>query len=191
MKLAQFRKSRTRSAHARASVGLVLMESLGNAGLLRHFAPGMNRLLVMALVTFYIAPAAFADPGVRFFNPDGLFQPSTFSQVAIARGGTIVFISGQTARDEKSRVVGVGDVKKQAEKVLENLRVAIEAAGGSMHDVAKITTFIVDLKPDDRVWLGEMVRRVFPKPPAHSLVGVSALAAPELLIEVEAVAVLD
>ena len=110
---------------------------------------------------------------------------------AIARGDRTVYISGQTARDDKSNVVGAGDVKKQAAKVFENLRVAVEAAGGSMDDVAKITTYVVDLKPDDRLWIGEMVKKHFPKPPAHTLVGISALAVPELLIEVEAVAVLD
>jgi enamine deaminase RidA (YjgF/YER057c/UK114 family) len=60
-----------------------------------------------------------------------------------------------------------------------------------MEDIAKITTYIVGLKPDDRLWIGEMVKKHFPKPPAHTLVGISALAAPELLIEIEAVAILD
>jgi len=138
-----------------------------------------------------MAPAAFAQPDIRFLNPDGLFKPSTFSQIAITSGDTVVYISGQTARDPTSQIVAVGDVKKQAEKVFENLRVAVEAAGGSMEDIAKITTYIVGLKPDDRLWIGEMVKKHFPKPPAHTLVGISALAAPELLIEIEAVAVLD
>lgn len=128
---------------------------------------------------------------VKFLNPDGIFKPSTFSQIAITRGDRVAYISGQTARDPTSAVVGVGDVKKQAEQVFHNLRVAVEAAGGSMADIAKITTFVVDLKPDDRVWIGEMVKKHFPQPPAHTLVGISALATPELLIEIEATAVLD
>jgi enamine deaminase RidA (YjgF/YER057c/UK114 family) len=111
--------------------------------------------------------------------------------VVVTEGETIVYISGQTARNDKADIVGVGDVHKQAEKVFDNLRVAVEAAGGSMKDVVKITTFVVDLKPGDRVWIGEMVKKNFPKPPAHTLVGISALAAPELLIEIEAIAILD
>ena len=148
-------------------------------------------LMAMASLTAFALLPAAADTDIRFVNPEGLFKPSTFSQIAITSGDTVVYISGQTARDPTSQIVAVGDVKKQAEKVFENLRVAVEAAGGSMADIAKITTFVVGLKPDDRLWIGEMVKKNFPKPPAHTLVGISALAAPELLIEIEAVAVLD
>ena len=52
-----------------------------------------------------------------------------------------------------------------------------------MGNVAKITTYVVGLKSDDRIWIGEMVKKHFPVPPAHTLVGISALAAPELLVE--------
>ena len=148
-------------------------------------------LRVLACLALCPAFAAAAEAEVKFMNPEGLFKPSTLSQIAITSGATVVYISGQTARDPTSQIVAVGDVKKQAEKVFDNLRVAVEAAGGSMADIAKITTFVVDLKPDDRLWIGEMVKKHFPKPPAHTLVGISALAAPELLIEIEAVAVLD
>jgi enamine deaminase RidA (YjgF/YER057c/UK114 family) len=135
--------------------------------------------------------AADDDADIRFLNPEGLFKPSTFSQIAVTEGDKVVYISGQTSRDPTSKIVAVGDVKGQAEKVFANLRTAIEAVGGSMADIAKITTFVVNLQPDDRVWIGEMVKKHFPKPPAHTLVGISALAAPELLIEIEAIAVLD
>jgi len=146
---------------------------------------------IIGLFVFLVPAAAIGNSDIQFLNPEGIFKPSTFSQIAITSGDTVVYISGQTARDEKSNIVAVGDVKKQAEKVFENLRVAVEAAGGSMGDIAKITTYVVGLKPEDRVWIGEMVKKNFPKPPAHTLVGISALATPELLIEIEAVAVLD
>jgi enamine deaminase RidA (YjgF/YER057c/UK114 family) len=148
-------------------------------------------VLVAAAVLVSAAAGARAESRLELRNPDGLFKPATFSQVAIAEGDRMVFISGQTARDHTSSIVAIGDVRKQAEKALDNLRVAIESVGGSMGDIAKITTFVVGLKPDDRAWIGEMVKRNFPKPPAHTLVGISALAAPELLVEIEAVAVLD
>ena len=134
---------------------------------------------------------ALADDGLRFSNPDGLFKPTTFSQIAIGEGDQIVFISGQTARDANAQIVGVGDVRKQTQKALDNLRIAVEAAGGSISDIAKITTYIVNLQPDDRIWIGQLVKAHFPKPPAHTLIGISALAAPELLVEIEAMAVLD
>ena len=142
------------------------------------------------LATLTVLPA-MADADIRFLNPDGLFKPSTFSQIAVTEGDKIVYISGQTARDPTSKIVAVGDVKGQAEKVFANLRTAIESVGGSMADIAKITTFVVNLQPDDRAWIGEMVKKHFPKPPAHTLVGIPALATPELLIEIEATAVLD
>ncbi|MGH8245989.1 MAG: RidA family protein [Gammaproteobacteria bacterium] len=151
----------------------------------------MNSRTMIASVLACNMPFAAAAADLEFLNPDGLFKPSTFTQVVVAEGETTVYISGQTARDDKANIVGVGDVRRQAEKVFENLRVAVEAAGGSMKDVVKVTTFMVDLKPDDRMWIGELVRKSFPRPPAHTLVGVSALAAPELLIEIEAIAVLD
>ncbi len=151
-----------------------------------HDTPG-----IAALLLAIAAVPAIADADVRFVNPEGLFRPSTFSQIAVTKGDKVVYISGQTARDPTSKIVAVGDLKGQAEKVFENLRTSIESVGGSMGDVAKITTFVVNLQPDDRVWIGEMVKKHFPIPPAHTLVGVSALAAPELLIEIEAIAILD
>lgn len=144
-----------------------------------------------ALVLYCLLPVCAFAADLQFMNPDGLFKPSTFTQVVIAEGRKTVYISGQTARDEMGNIVAVGDVRKQAAKVFDNLRVAVEAAGASMKDVVKITTFVVDLKPDDRVWIGEMVRKNFSRLPSHTLMGISALAAPELLIEVEAIAALD
>lgn len=138
-----------------------------------------------------LMPAFAAGADLEFSNPDGLFKPSTFTQVVKARGGTTVYISGQTARDASSNIVGAGDVRRQAGQVFDNLRVAVQAAGGSMSDIVKITTFVVNLRPDDRAWLGEMVKKSFPRPPAHTLVGINALAVAELLIEIEAVAVID
>jgi len=146
---------------------------------------------IAAILATLTALPAMADADIRFLNPEGLFKPSTFSQIAVTDGDKVVYISGQTARDPTSKIIAVGDVKGQAEKVFSNLRTAIESVGGSMGDIAKITTFVVNLQPDDRVWIGEMVKKHFPKPPAHTLVGISALAAPELLIEIEATAVLD
>ena len=148
-------------------------------------------LSAIGLLVTLAAGVASANSGIQFMNPEGLFKPSTFSQIAITTGEKVVYISGQTARDPTSKIVAIGDVKGQAEKVFANLRTAIESVGGSMGDIARITTYVVGLKPDDRVWIGEMVKKHFPKPPAHTLVGISALAVPELLIEIEAIAVLD
>ncbi len=146
---------------------------------------------VVMIAAAVFARFALAEDGVRFSNPDGLFKPSTFSQIAVGEGDQIVFISGQTARDANAQIVGIGDVRKQTQKALDNLRIAVEAAGGSISDIAKITTYIVNLQPDDRIWIGQLVKAHFPEPPAHTLIGISALAAPELLVEIEAMAILD
>jgi enamine deaminase RidA (YjgF/YER057c/UK114 family) len=150
------------------------------------------RIVNLALVAWLAAAAAtaHADSYLDFLNPDGLFKPSTFTQVVIAKGERMVFISGQTARDANSKVVGVGNPKAQAEQAMKNLKIAIEAAGGTMDDIAKITTFVVGLRPNDREWIGELVKKSFARPPAHTLVGISDLATPELLVEIEAIAVL-
>ncbi len=142
------------------------------------------------LIALFPSPCV-ADGAIRFVNPDGLFKPSTFTQITVTRGERVVLISGQTARDEMSQIVAIGDVQRQTEKAIENLRIAVESVGGSMADIAKITTYIVNLQPEDRLWIGKMVREKFPTPPAHTLIGISALAAPELLVEIEAIAVLD
>jgi enamine deaminase RidA (YjgF/YER057c/UK114 family) len=152
------------------------------------------RLFFALVAAVLSARPAFAEaPSVQFLNPDGLFRPSTFTQVVTARGGTTVYVSGQTARDAQSRIVGAGDLGAQTGQVFENLRLALAGAGAELADVVKITTFVVNLQPDDRLMIGDMVMRHFPpgRPPAHTLVGVQALAVPELLIEIEAVAVVD
>ena len=91
--------------------------------------------------------------------------------------------------DAKGAVVGEGDVKTQTEKVLENVAVVLEEAGGSLDDVVKVTVFITDMGLYDEVH--EVRRRFFREPyPASSMVEVSALIDPRLLVEVEAVAVI-
>ena len=73
----------------------------------------------------------FADDGIRFVDPDGLFKPGMFSQIVLIKGDRVVFISGQTAPEEKAHIVGVGDVRKQTAKAIESLRVAVESVDGS------------------------------------------------------------
>jgi enamine deaminase RidA (YjgF/YER057c/UK114 family) len=136
-------------------------------------------------------PTAFAEADIHLFNPPGLWQPSTFSQVGTTRGGTTIYISGQTARDPAGKVVGEGDLKAQTEQVFENLKIALAAVKANFNAVVKLNTYVKDLRPDDRVMIAETIGRYFPagRRPAHTLVGVPALATSELLIEIEAVAV--
>ncbi len=112
-----------------------------------------------------------------------------FSAGVEAPAGRTVYVSGQVAMDAEGAVVGEGDAKAQTEKVLENVSVVLEEAGGSLDDIVKVTVFITDMGMYDEVH--EVRRRYFGEPyPASSMVEVSALIDPRLLVEVEAVAVI-
>ena len=112
-----------------------------------------------------------------------------FSAGVEAPAGKTVYVSGQVAMDAEGDVVGEGDVTAQTEKVLENVAIVLEEAGGSLDDVVKVTVFLTDMEMYDRVH--EVRRSHFEEPyPASSMVEVSALIDPRLLVEVEAVAVI-
>jgi len=127
----------------------------------------------------------------RFINPPGLKPLGMYSNVASARGGTVVFISGQVAVDAQGKLVGKGDIEAQAVQVFENLKLALEAAGGTFQDVLKFTIFIKHLTPEARkAVMGVRSRYISPaNPPAATMVGIDRLVEDDLLVEIEAVAV--
>ncbi len=124
---------------------------------------------------------------------DGLVNAGSFSQVVSATGARTIYISGQVAWDVEGGVVGIDDFGAQAKKAYENLALALAAAGATPSDVAKTNVYIVNYDPSMRHDLNEARKAVFAgsPAPASTLIGVQALAAPELMIEVEAIAVLD
>jgi enamine deaminase RidA (YjgF/YER057c/UK114 family) len=130
--------------------------------------------------------------GHQFLQPDGLAKPRGYSHVVRARGNS-VHIAGQVAFDAEGRIVGPGDLRMQTEQVFKNLGRALQAAGARTQDLVKTTIFVVNFKPSDREVIAEVRSRFYGdhSPPASTLVGVQALVLPELLIEVEAVAVID
>src|ERR1700742_3767102 len=87
---------------------------------------------------------------IELLDPDGLLRNSNFSQVAIATSSRMVYTSGQVSIDEHGDLVGAGDLAAQTEQAMKNLEVALAAAGASMADVVKSTTFVVGLKPEHR-----------------------------------------
>ena len=112
-----------------------------------------------------------------------------FSSGVEAPTGRTVYVSGQVSLDAEGNVVGEGDIKRQTEAVLEHVKTVIEEAGGGMDDIVKVTVFITDMGLYDEIH--EVRRRYFAEPyPASSMVEVSALLDPRLLIEIEAVAVI-
>ena len=105
----------------------------------------------------------------------------------VVKAGNFVFVSGCAALDEHGDVVGTGDVKSQARKTHENLKACLEAAGATFEDVCKVTVYLVDV--NDRAAVNESRKEFFGKAkPASTLIGVKALAKPEMLVEIEAVA---
>ena len=129
---------------------------------------------------------------IEHLRPEGLFHNPAFSQTVVATGTRTIYISGQVSMDETGALVGAGDLAAQTAQVMRNVGRALAAAGASFKDVAKITTYIVDYKPEHRAIVGQARSPFFAgmTPPASTLVGVSALAAPGWLIEIEAIAVL-
>ena len=119
-----------------------------------------------------------------------VFDPPTYSQAVKVTGGeTILYLSGQVAYDDNGGVAHPGDFKGQARAALQAVKAQVEAGGGTMANIVKVTTFVTDMRyrPDYARIRGEFFG---PKMPASTMVAVTALALPELLIEIEAVAVI-
>ena len=117
-------------------------------------------------------------------------DPDPLEAYALSQGfrvGDLVIVSGQAALDEQGRIVGPGDFDAQAEQTFRNLARVLEAGGSSLERVVKVTIFLTDIKNNTKVWKAraEVFSGNFP---ASTLVQVAALAAPEILVEIEAIA---
>lgn len=128
---------------------------------------------------------------IERINPEGLRRPPTYTPVVRVSGGSTVYISGQVSADAEGHVVGEGDFAAQAHQVFSNLRAALAGVGADFGNVVKMTTYIVNYRPELREALAAARTAMGGALPASTLVGVQALAMPEYLIEVEAVAVID
>jgi len=123
--------------------------------------------------------------GVRVKTEPDPYEPFRLSQAI--RVGNLVFISGQAALDQQGNVVGAGDFDAQARQAFENLAAVCRAAGSSLDQVVKVTIYLTDMSYFPKIV--ELRGRYFSPPyPADTIVEVSALALPELMIEIEAVA---
>jgi enamine deaminase RidA (YjgF/YER057c/UK114 family) len=142
-------------------------------------------LFIAATATSCIA----AD--IKRIDPVGLQKPNRYSHVVIAKGEKTIYIAGQVAADAAGNVVGKGDLAAQTDKALQNLKIALAAAGATFADVVKMTYFIVNLKPSMMPPIRSVRDKYFPSDfPAGTAVGVQALAGEDYLIEIEAVAVI-
>ena len=108
----------------------------------------------------------------------------------VTKAGNMVFVSGQTAYDADRNLVGPGDCRAQSEQAYRNLEAALRTAGATLDDITKLTVFLVNA--DDFPDYESVCMERFPENgPASSTVIVTALVRPEILVEVEAIAVVD
>lgn len=126
---------------------------------------------------------------MKRYNPEQLHTPQGFSHVTVAPATEkIAFISGQVSYNEQGEVIGAGDIGAQTAQIFQNLQHALSAIGASFQDILKFTFFVKNL---DHNAMAE-IRRVRAEYldgdalPASTMVGVGALAKPDLLLEVEA-----
>ena len=127
---------------------------------------------------------------IRFSNPKTLATPPGYSYVVEATGpNRLIFIAGQLGLDIENRLVG-DDFRSQADKAIENLKLALADAGATVKDVVKINNYLVDMS---HIPIFREVRDKhfnMSAPPASTTVAISQLARPGALFEIEAIAVL-
>ncbi|KUM27996.1 enamine deaminase RidA [Mesorhizobium loti] len=125
-------------------------------------------------------------------NPNDLPIPEMYTQVVIATGSKLVFVSGQQPEDIHGKLVGRGDFTAQARLAFGNLGRALAAAGARPKEVCKITIYVVDYNRDEHVPIIEQAQMALfgDHKPANVVVGVAVMS-PGYLIEVDAIAVID
>lgn len=131
---------------------------------------------------------------VTLMNPEGLFQPEVYRQVAVATGARQVHVAGQVAYDTEGRLVAPGDLAGQVAQAYRNVAVALAAAGASFADVVRLTIYVVDWSLDKMpafsAGLQQVAQELRIVPAPASLIGVAMLYEPGILVEIEATAVI-
>ena len=125
-------------------------------------------------------------------NPSTVARPlkNYYSNAVRSEAGPLLWISGQVAVDKAGKLVGEGDLRKQAVQVLENIRAILSESGAAMSDIVKVTVYVTDIRAFNDI--ADIREKYFSEDgPASVICEVSALAWPEFMIEIEAVAVVD
>ena len=134
---------------------------------------------------------------VQFISPDSLMQPAPYAHVAIGTGTRQIHVAGQIARDAQGRALAPGDLAGQVAHSLRNTSAGLRAAGAGFGDVVRLTFYVTDWSPEKIGAFMAGVEQVseelgLPQPlPPSSLIGVSYLFEPDVLVEVEAIAIGD
>lgn len=129
----------------------------------------------------------------QIVNPTSLVKPSGYAHGVVTQGGRLLFLAGQPALDAEGKIVAPGDIAGQFNQSFKNLKTVLEAAGGTMTDIVKLTIYVTDksaylsnLKP-----IGAVYRSYFGRYyPAMTLVEVKSLFDDAALVEIEGTAVI-
>ncbi len=134
---------------------------------------------------------------VTYSTPEGMMQPTPYHHVAVGTGTRHVHVSGQIARTEDGTPVAVGDLAGQVAQALRNTAIGLAGAGATFDDVLRLTFYVTDWAPEKIAEFMGGVQSIagsiglpLPLPPA-SLIGVDHLFEPDVLVEVEATAILE
>lgn len=147
---------------------------------------------VLLAFLFITGPIFAQSSNVQLINPATVATPKGYSHAAVVDLGNckMIILSGQVALDKQGNLVGKGDMLKQAEQVFRNIKSILESAGGDMNHIVKLGYFLTDVSQIQTI---RDVRDKFintGNPPASTLVGVSKLFRDDVLIEIEATAVI-
>ncbi len=130
----------------------------------------------------------------KYIQPEGLFNSQLygFSHVAVNEGTKIINVAGQVALDEHQNIVGKGDIKQQAIQALKNIKIALMSAGANIENISSMRIYIVQYKPEYGIQISEALKQFFKTEslPASTWIGVSALAIPDFMVEIEVMAVI-
>ncbi|WP_337040415.1 RidA family protein [Emticicia sp. 17c] len=151
--------------------------------------------LLLSILSLFFALNGFSQQNssaLKFVNPSSVATPKGYSQSAQVDLGnsTLLLISGQVPLDKQGNLIGKDNFSQQTEQVFANIKSIIEEAGGTMNHLAKITIFIKDVS---KIQLVRDIRDRFVNiqaPPASTLVEVSKLYRDDVMIEIEATAVI-
>jgi 2-iminobutanoate/2-iminopropanoate deaminase len=118
-------------------------------------------------------------------KPIGVFSQATVTEAR----GRLVFISGMTARQPDGSIAGIGNIEVQTRQVCENIKAAVEGAGGTLDDICRVDVFVRNIEHFDAI---HKIRREYFKPPlpASTMVEVTKMVSPDYLIEINAIAVI-
>lgn len=132
-----------------------------------------------------------------YITPDNTYKVAgnnriLYTPVVVVKTGdhAHIYIAGRTARNSAGELEGKGDIRAQIHKVCENIQISLESVGATLSDVTRTTTYVTDMKTyfeasDERL-------KFFPAPlPTSTTVAVAGLAMPEMLVEIEAEAIIE